>query len=104
MVTVLIGKFVNGTMIAAKQSRIVRERCNKGIKEIKIAKPKENAIIYKYQRPTRVNIGDQPRVMDPYTKKIFYIGDGTKDDGVFAKRDIANGERGVHSQPPASNV
>ena len=92
MVTVLIGKFVNGTMIASKQSKIVRERCNKGIKEIEIAKPKENSIIYKYQRPTRVNIGDQPRVMDPYTKRNIYIGDGKKDDGVFAKRDIFKGE------------
>ena len=92
METVLVGRFENGTMIAAKQSRILKERCNKGIKEIKVAKPKKGRTTFKYQRPTRLRIGDQPRVMDPYTKKTIYIGDGKKDDGVFAKRDIANGE------------
>ena len=92
MVTVLIGSFENGTMIAAKSSKIVEERCHNGVKEIKIAKPKENSITYKYQRPTRVRIGDQPRAMDPYTKKNIFIGNGLKEDGVFAKRDIAEGE------------
>ena len=92
MVTVLVGKFKNGTMIAAKGSKIVRERCHNGIKEIDVAKPNENSIIYKYQRPTRVRIGDQPRAMDPFTKKNIYIGNGKKEDGVFAKRDIAKGE------------
>ena len=92
METVLVGKFENGTMISAMSSKIIGERCHKGIKEIKVAKPKEHSKTFKYQRPTRVNIGDQPRVMDPYTKKIFYIEDGLKDDGLFAKRDIAKGE------------
>ena len=96
METVLVGKFKNGTMIAAKSSKIIRERCHRGIKEIEIANPKENSIVYKYQRPTRLRIGDQPRVLDPYTKKNIYIGKGKKDDGVFAKRDIAKGELVVY--------
>ena len=92
METVLVGKFLNGTMIAAKTSKIARERCNRGIKEIQISKPNDNSLTYRYQRPTRVNIGDQPGAMDPYTKKNIYIGDGQKDDGVFAKRNIEKGE------------
>ena len=92
MKTVLFGRFQNGEMISAKASKITAERCNKGIKEIRVATPKENEPSLKYSRPTRLRIGDQPRVMDPYTKKNFYIGNGKKDDGVFSKRDIKKGE------------
>ena len=92
METVLVGRFENETMIAAKESKIIRERCNKGIKEIKVAKPKKDKPTFKYERPTRLRIGDQPKVMDPYSKKNFYIGDGKKDDGVFAKRDLKKGQ------------
>ena len=92
MKTVLIGRFDKRRMIAAKPSKILAERCNKGIKEIKVAKPKEDAPILTYSRPNRLRIGDQPRVMDPFTKKNIYIGNGTKDDGVFAKRDMQKGD------------
>ena len=92
METVLVGQFERGQMVAAKQSKIVSERCNRGIKEIRIAKPKDDTPYFKYQRPDCLRIGDQPRVMDPYTKKNIYIGGGKKDDGVFAKRNIAKGE------------
>ena len=92
METVLVGRFEKGQMISAKQSKIVSERCNRGIKEIRTAKPKDDKPSFKYQRPNRLRIGDQPRVMDPYTKKNFYIGNGAKDDGVFAKRNIDTGQ------------
>ena len=92
MKTVLVGRFENGIMVSAKSSKIIRERCHKGIKEIKVANPKEHSVSYRFQRPTRVRISDQPKVMDPYEKKNVYIGNGKKDDGVFAKRDISKGE------------
>ena len=92
MVTVLLGRFEKGKMIAAKPSVTIAERCHKGIKEIKIRHPRSNATIFKYSRPDRLRIGNQPKVMDPFTKKNIYIGDGTKDDGVFARRDIKKGE------------
>ena len=92
METILVGRFENGQMLSARKSKIVSERCNKGIKEIKIARPKSDGPSFKYQRPDRLRIGDQPRLMDPYTKKNIYIGDGKKDDGVFAKRNIAKGQ------------
>ena len=92
MKTVLVGRFQNGEMISAKTSKIIAERCNKGIKEIRVATPKENEPSFRYSRPTRLRIGDKPRVMDPYDKKNIYIGNGRKDEGVFAKRDIQKGE------------
>ena len=92
MKTVLVGQFEDDTMISAKSSKIVQERCNQGIKEIKVAKPKIGSPNLKYSRPGRLRIGDHPRVMDPYTKNLIYIGDGVSDDGVFAKRDIEKGE------------
>ena len=92
METVIAGRFENGQMVAARPSKILKERCNKGIKEIKIAKPKNGAPTFTYSRPTRLWIGDQPRVMDPFTQKNIYIGDGKKDDGVFAKKDINKGD------------
>ena len=92
METVLVGRFENGRMISSKASKIIAERCNEGIKEIRVAKPKDNEPSLKYSRPDHLRIGDHPRVMDPYTKKNFYIGDGKKEDGVFARRDIKKGE------------
>ena len=92
MKTALVGRFENGHMISAKTSKIIAERCNKGIKEIRLDTPREDEPSLKYSRPDRLRIGDQPRVMDPYTKKNFYIGNGKKEDGVFAKRDINKGE------------
>ena len=92
METVLVGRFEEGQMISAKQSRIVSERCNRGIKEIRTAKPNDEKPTFKYQRPDRLRICDQPRVMDPYERKNIYIGDGIKQDGVFTKRNISKGE------------
>ena len=92
MEAVLVGRFENGTMIAAKPSKIVKERCHKGVKEIEVAKPKTDAPVFTYNRPTRLRIGDQPTVMDPFDKKNIYVGDGKKDDGVFAKKDIKKGD------------
>ena len=92
MKTVLVGRFEKGRMIAAKESQVVKERCKKGIKEIRIARPKHNGPTFKYQRPDRLRLGDQPRTMDPYSKKNIYIAKGEIDDGVFAKRNISKGE------------
>ena len=92
METVLVGRFEKGQMISAKQSKIVSERCNRGIKEIKTAKPKDETPTFRFQRPDRFRICDQPRLMDPYEKKNIYIGDGKYQDGVFARRNIFKGE------------
>ena len=92
MKTVLFGQFENGTMIAAKESKVIAERCHQGMKEIRVGKPKQNAPIFKYTRPTRTRIADQPTLMDPYTRKNIFISEGEEGDGVFAKRNISQGE------------
>ena len=96
METVLVGRFENFQMIAARPSKILCERCNKGIKEIKVEPVKNDAPILKYNfnqfpsvQSNHFGIGDQPRVMDPYAKKNIYIG---KNEGVYAKRKILRGE------------
>ena len=90
--TVLLGNFQNGVMIAAKPTKILAERCKNGIKELKFAHPKENEPIFKYERPTDLRPGDQPTVADPFESKRIYIGEGVMQDGLFAKKDIRNGE------------
>ena len=90
--TVLLGNFQNGVMIAAKPTKILAERCNNGIKELKFAKPKKNAPTFKYERPTDIKPGDQPNVADPFESKRVYIGKGIMNDGIFAKKDILSGE------------
>ena len=92
MISVLLGRFEKGKLIAAKASIVIAERCHNGLKEIQIRQPRSDVPIFKYSRPDRLRLGDQPKVMDPFTKKNIYIGDGTKDDGVFARRDIKKGE------------
>ena len=79
-------------MIAAKPTKILAERCKNGIKELKFAKPKENAPTFKYERPTHIKPGDQPNVPDPFESRRIYIDRGVMHDGIFAKKDIQNGE------------
>ena len=79
-------------MIEAKPSKVIAERCNQGLKEIRIAKPKVNAPTLRYSRPTRIRLGDQPLVMDPFERRNIYIATGVEGDGVFARRKIHKGE------------
>ena len=89
METVLVGKFQNGIMLQASPAKIVAERCNDGIKEIILSKPKPNTTTFKYNRATRLYIGHQPTEMDPYEKKNVYIKElKWGGDSLFAKRDI----------------
>ena len=93
MRTVLVGRFKKGKMLAARASTIVRERCHMGVKEIQVAIPRAETPIFKYSRPNRLRIGDQPRAIDPFSKKNIFVGAaGKKDEGLFAKKDIKNGD------------
>ena len=89
MVTVLVGQFGDGVMIQGKSAKIIAERCNDGIKEIKISSSRPDAPTFKYDRTTRIDIGEKPNVMDPYEKTVVYINTTRwGDDGLFAKKDI----------------
>ena len=92
METVLIGRFENGTMVAAKPSKVIAERCHRGIKEIRVAKPKAGAPVFTYTRPSAIRMCPLPTVMDPLERKNIFISDGKKEDGVFARKDITDGD------------
>ena len=93
MKTVLVGKFENGVMLEGRPSKIYAERCNDGIKEIKVATPLPDSPVFKFERSTRISVGDKPTKMDMYEKKNVYIKK-TKwgDEGLFAKRNIKKHE------------
>ena len=92
METVLIGQFENEEMVAAKPSKIIRERCHRGIKEIKVAKPKSNSPTLTYKRPNNIRLGEQPKIMDPFEKRHVYIKTNNIGDSVFAKKNIIKGD------------
>ena len=88
METVLLGTFKNGTMLRTKKSKIVKERCNLGVKEVKFDIPNTLSPTFQYKARSMSEIGDQPTLMDPYEQKKIYIDFGVKDDGMFARNDI----------------
>merc|ERR1712110_21506 len=92
METALVGQFRNGTMLSAKVSKVKRERCNHGIKELEIEEPNADSPTFRYTTTSHTHIGDQPTLMDPYERKMIYIDDGVKDDGMFARRNISKGD------------
>ena len=92
MMTALIGRFENGVMKSAKQSKIIGERCRNGIKEIKVAKAKPDSPILKFSRPNKIRIADHPKIMDALDRRNMYIKEGPWGDGVFAKRNFVSGE------------
>ena len=92
MRTALTGKFKNSVMIEGRPTKIVAERCNDGIKEIKVSPPKINSPSFSFQRNTRIRI-HHPRIMDPFEKNTVYInGTPSSGDGLFARRDIEASE------------
>ena len=92
METVLLGRFENDTMKAAKQSRIIGERCCNGIKEIKVAKPQKDSPVLSHLPPNMIRIADKPKVMDALDRRNIFIKTGSFGDGVFAKRNFVSGE------------
>lgn len=95
MKTVLHGHFEKGIMKEARATKIIAERCNRGVKEIKVAEPAEvDGPVYKFHQINAIRINDQPTLMDPYERKTLYIKDSPMaiGEGAFAKRDIKAGE------------
>ena len=88
MRTVLVGKFKDGAMMEARQSKIIAERCNDGIKEIKISPlPKENPV-FSFKRNNRLRI-HAPTIMDPFEKNTVYVQTTEgRGEGLFAHRTL----------------
>ena len=88
MKTVLTGKFEDGVLKEGRQSKIIAERCNDGIKEIRISKPRFKSPIFSFKRNTRLRIY-QPTIMDPLEKNFVYVGSTENSgDGLFARKNI----------------
>ena len=89
MKTALVGQFEENIMIKGRESRVIAERCNDGIKEIQLSKVDSDAPTFRYRAPGKTFIGDQPTKMDPYEKRFVYVGNSAwGDDGIFARKDI----------------
>ena len=57
--TVLVGQFLNETMISAQQAKLKAFKCKNGIMRIKVSRPKQDAPIFKYVPPSKFRIYDQ---------------------------------------------
>ena len=99
MKTALNGKFVKGIMKAAVPTKITSERCNNGVKEIQTSskiRKMHMPTIFKFERPTKYSLGDQPTSEDPYESqhvKIHNIEQWQQGEkGLFAQVDIDKGQ------------
>ena len=93
MKTVLVGKFREGYMVAGRESKIIAERCNNGIKEVLFAPADVKSAVFRYKRPNAWSMGYDYTLIDPYERRTTYIDKSRFDgEGVFAKRNIKTGE------------
>ena len=83
-------------MIAARATKIIAEKCQNNLKRLKFAPATKDETIFRFERPDRLRLGDQPTAMDPYEQKTVYVQDLAEypgEQGLFAKRDISTGEQ-----------
>ena len=93
MKTVYVGKFRNGQMIAGRRSKIIKERCHQGMKEIKLAKPKKDVPVMTFTRPNRIRFGEKITVVDPYEQNHVYVNETEgMGEGLFARKNIIKGD------------
>ena len=88
MKTVIVGKFKDGVLMEGRQSNIIAERCNNGMKEISISDldQESSAITFKRNNKLRVH---QPKLIDPFERRFVYVGPTkVKGEGLFARRNI----------------
>ena len=87
--TGLKGKFLNGKLQRAREVEVVGERCNHGVKELKLKPPekKEKHVVWRDSR--NLDYGSNPSVMDPFERKSVYVKQSTlpiANEGLFAKK------------------
>ena len=94
MKTAYVGKFENNTMIEAKPTRILKERCKNQMKEILVAKPKMNSKLVKFEKATEYRPSGSPTTIDPFEKTTIFVKDVPgKGEALFARRDISANEQ-----------
>ena len=95
ILTGLTGSFDNGVLEAATAVEIIGERCNDGVKELKLSIDKETNIVWKNSGMGLYNYGNQPQTMDPHEKKSVYVKRSSNPrahEGLFARRKIRKGQ------------
>ena len=95
MMTILVGKFVNGVMKSTLSAKLIAQRCNNGLKEVKTSLPKDRSSIFEYQRPTKNFISKQPTLEDPFELQHVFV-DNVKsmkgEKGLFAQKNVEIGQ------------
>ena len=93
--TGLRGTFEEGVMRYATAVDVVAERCNNGVKELKLEHSKHNSdVIWENTGNTLYQYGKNPRVMDPQERKSVYVGQSTNpraNQGLFARKFFEHG-------------
>ena len=92
--TGLRGIFKNGVLHSAKAVDVVAERCNNGVKELKLKTSAQSPDV-RWERAVGTKYGKNPRVMDPHERKSVYVGQSTKpraNEGLFARRKFTRGD------------
>ena len=94
--TGLRGTFEEGVMRYATAVDVVAERCNNGVKELKLEHSKHNSdVIWENTGNTLYQYGKNPRVMDPQERKSVYVGQSTNpraNEGLFARKHFKHGD------------
>ena len=94
--TGLRGSFVKGVLRKAVAVDIVAERCNTGVKELKIEPAKyNNDVVWEKEETNAKYIGKNRKVMDPHERKSVFVKNSTNPtayEGLFARRNFSPGE------------
>ena len=75
---------------------VVAERCNNGVKELKLEPSKHNSDVkWENTGSTLYQYGKNPRVLDPQERKSVYVGQSTNaraNEGLFARKYFKAGD------------
>ena len=97
MFTAMVGRFVKGKMVMAREGRVAAVRCRNNMMEIKYAVVRSRKKdVFTYEGAKRSRMSSKPTLMDPYERRNIRIGQSGLGDhtgeGVFARRDLMEGE------------
>ena len=99
-ITALVGKFEDKIMKAAREAKITQVSCQDGLIQAKFSQPDEGSAIFFYDPPSNTSMGSASMLLvrDPYEKKTVELQESLipgAGHGLFAVRDIPNGQVGI---------
>jgi len=103
--TALVGKFEDKIMKAAREAKITQVTCQDGLIQAKFSQPDEDSAIFFYDPPSNTSLGSAAMLLvrDPYEKRTVELQESLipgAGHGVFALRDIPNGQVSISSRSP----